>query len=245
MLKNLFKNKDKKIGFYTTLIFHLVALIVLLSASIGRVMEREDSFVLDFTGYEELEKQIKALQVKERAEKEVERLLSGEDQARVRDEYRNVAVDRSGSRLKDDRFKNPSQVYEEAEELQRRLDESRRRAEMEQGSDELLQTRKKNSEKGEESYRGPSVISYSLNGRKSLSLPVPVYKCYAGGDVSVRITVNRKGYVVAASVIAGASSADECLVRAAIDAARRSRFRASLSAPEKETGEIVYRFIAQ
>lgn len=243
MLKNLFKNRDRKIGLYATLIFHLVVLVLLLSASISRVMEREDSFVLDFTGYEELEREIKALQVKEKAEEEVERLLSGK--AKAGGEYRNVAVEKSGSQLKDDRFKNPSQVYEEAEELQRRLDESRRRAEMEQGSDELIQAGKKDSGSGEESYKGPSVISYSLNGRKALSLPVPVYKCYAGGDVSVRITVNRKGYVVAASVIAGASSADECLVRAAVDAARRSRFRASLSAPEKEMGEIVYRFIAQ
>lgn len=245
MLKDLFKDKDKKIGFYSTLIFHLVVLIILLSASISRVMQKENTFVLDFTGYEELEQQLKALQVKEQAQQELEEMLSGRAPAGERAAYRNVAVERSGSELRDDRFENPSQVYDEAAELQRKLDESRRLAEMDQGSDNVSVPRKTVQQSSSESYKGPSVISYTLNGRKAISLPVPVYKCYGGGDVSVRITVNRKGYVVAASVIEGVSSTDECLIRSAIDAAKRSRFRASSTAPEREIGEIVYRFIAQ
>ena len=244
MLKDLFKDKDKKIGFYSTLIFHLVVLIILLSASISKVMQTETSFVLDFTGYDELQQQLKELQVKAQAEQELEEMLSGSRPAAVSGAYRNVAVDRSGSELRDDRFDNPSQVYDEARELQRKLDESRRQAEMEQGSDDVAVPGKK-VESTSETYKGPSVISYTLDGRRAISLPVPVYKCYGGGDVSVRITVNRKGYVTAASVIESVSSTDECLIRSALDAANRSRFRASSTAPERQVGEIVYRFIAQ
>ncbi len=244
MLKELFKDKDKKIGFYATVIFHLVVLIILLSASISKVMQTETSFVLDFTGYDELQQQLKELQVKAQAEQELEEMLSGSRPAAVSGAYRNVAVDRSGSELRDDRFDNPSQVYDEARELQRKLDESRRQAEMEQGSDDVAVPGKK-VESTSETYKGPSVISYTLDGRRAISLPVPVYKCYGGGDVSVRITVNRKGYVTAASVIESVSSTDECLIRSALDAANRSRFRASSTAPERQVGEIVYRFIAQ
>lgn len=244
MLKELFKDKDKKIGFYATVIFHLVVLIILLSASISKVMQTETSFVLDFTGYDELQQQLKELQVKAQAEQELEEMLSGSRPAAVSGAYRNVAVDRSGSELRDDRFDNPSQVYDEARELQRKLDESRRQAEMEQGSDDVAVPGEK-VESTSETYKGPSVISYTLDGRRAISLPVPVYKCYGGGDVSVRITVNRKGYVTAASVIESVSSTDECLIRSALDAANRSRFRASSTAPERQVGEIVYRFIAQ
>lgn len=244
MLKELFKDKDKKIGFYATVIFHLVVLIILLSASISKVMQTETSFVLDFTGYDELQQQLKELQVKAQAEQELEEMLSGSRPAAVSGAYRNVAVDRSGSELRDDRFDNPSQVYDEARELQRKLDESRRQAEMEQGSDDVAVPGNK-VESTSETYKGPSVISYTLDGRRAISLPVPVYKCYGGGDVSVRITVNRKGYVTAASVIESVSSTDECLIRSALDAANRSRFRASSTAPERQVGEIVYRFIAQ
>lgn len=245
MLKELFKDKNKKIGFYATVIFHLVVLIVLLSASISKVMQTETSFVLDFAGYDELQQQLRELQVKAQAELELEEMLSGSRPAAAANAYRNVAVDRSGSELRDDRFENPSQVYDEARELQRKLDESRRQAEMEQGSDDVALPGKKTVESSDETYKGPSVISYTLDGRKAISLPVPVYKCYGGGDVSVRITVNRKGYVTAASVIENLSSTDECLIRSALDAAGRSRFRASSTAPERQIGEIVYRFIAQ
>ena len=41
------------------------------------------------------------------------------------------------------------------------------------------------------------------------------------------------------------SSADQCLRNFAVRAARLSRFSASPSAPPRQTGEIVYRFIAQ
>ena len=63
--------------------------------------------------------------------------------------------------------------------------------------------------------------------------------------MSVRITVNRKGYVVAAQIIENASAADECLRSESLQAARRSRFTASANAPERQIGEIVYRFVAQ
>ena len=158
MLKELFKDKDKKIGFYATVIFHLVVLIILLSASISKVMQTETSFVLDFTGYDELQQQLKELQVKAQAEQELEEMLSGSRPAAVSGAYRNVAVDRSGSELRDDRFDNPSQVYDEARELQRKLDESRRQAEMEQGSDDVAVPGKK-VESTSETYKGPSVIS--------------------------------------------------------------------------------------
>mgnify|MGYP003312221958 CR=1 FL=1 len=94
-------------------------------------------------------------------------------------------------------------------------------------------------------YKGPSVLSYQLDGRKAIYLPVPVYKCYGGGDVYVQITVNKKGYVTNAQIIESASTPDECLHKYAIEAAKKSRFTAKSKAPDKQIGEIVYRFIAQ
>lgn len=236
-------SKEKKVGFYSTIIFHLVVVIILLLTAIHRIVDEETSFVLDFSKLEELEKIEKLEELKQQASKELDDLLSGKTSPSA---YRNVAVDRSNQPLKDDRFKNPNQVYDEARALQRKLDASRAAALREQGDDDVSATNKDNlQDSNAEQYKGPSVISYSLDGRKAISLPVPAYKCPGGGDVSVQITVNRKGYVTAASVIGNVSSSDECIVRSAIAAAKRSRFRASSSAPEKQVGEIVYRFIAQ
>ena len=235
-------SKEKKVGFYSTIIFHLVVLIIFLLTAIHGIVSEETSFVLDFSKLEEIEKIEKLEELKQQASKELDDLLSG----RASNSYRNVAVDRSNQPLRDDRFKNPNQVYDEARELQRKLDASRAAALREQGSDDVASANKDNfPDENARQYKGPSVISYTLDGRKAISLPVPAYKCQGGGDVSVQISVNRKGYVVAAQVIESVSSSDECLIRSAVAAAKRSRFRASTSAPEKQVGEIVYRFIAQ
>lgn len=235
-------SKEKKAGFYSTIIFHLVVIIICLLTAIQKVVSEETSFVLDFSKLEELERVEKQEELKAQASKELDDLLSGNASSSA---YRNVAVDRSSRALKDDRFKNPNQVYDEARELQRKLDASRAAAQREQGADEDAATQDNLPDSNAPQYKGPSVISYSLDGRKAISLPVPAYKCQGGGDVSVQIQVNRKGYVVSAAVIESVSSSDECLIRSAVAAAKRSRFRASSSAAEKQVGEIVYRFIAQ
>ncbi len=234
-------NRENNAGLYLTVAFHLLLLIILLASRIDYLLSEESSFVLDFTKEELLREIEKKQELKQEVSKELDAILSGKEPVR------NVIVDessRKGSQLKDDRFRNPAQVYDEARRLQERLDAAKKEAEANMGSDNVVNTDRK-EEKKKESYKGPSVISYLLEGRKSMSLPIPVYKCVGGGDVAVSIVVNRKGYVVSATVIPDRSSTDKCLGDYAVKAAKSSRFTASATAPERQTGEIVYRFIAQ
>ena len=238
------RNKEDRVGFYTTLVFHLAVLVVLLIVSIGHVATTENTFVLDFTKQEELEKLQKEIELKE----EVARNLEDQLSRQPRQQIRNVAVD-AGSKLKDDRFKNPSEVYDEARELQRKLDASRRDAMSQKDAEEVVDMDQ--NRKGETSsdpgpaYAGPSVISYEVAGRKALSLPVPAYKGYGAGDVLVDIEVNPAGRVTAARVRAEGSTADGSLHAFAVEAAKRSRFSALSEAPKSQPGWILYRFIAQ
>lgn len=238
------KHKEDRVGFYTTLIFHLAVLIVLLVVSIGKVASTENTFVLDFTKQEELERLQREVELQEQVARNLEDQLARQPQQRIR----NVAVD-AGSKLKDDRFKNPAEVYDEAKELQRKLDASKRDALAQKAAEEAVDLNRE--QKGEESnepaptFQGPSVISYELEGRKALSLPVPAYKGYGAGDVLVDIQVNPAGRVTAAKVRADGSSADASLHSFAIDAAKRSRFSASSDAAKSQAGWILYRFIAQ
>ena len=59
MQKNLFRNKEDKAGLYLTVIFHLTVIIVLLLYSIDTTIRREESFVLDFSKQEEIERREK------------------------------------------------------------------------------------------------------------------------------------------------------------------------------------------
>lgn len=236
-------SREDRVGFYTTLVFHLSVLIVLLLVSIGRVASTETSFVLDFTKQEELEQLQRETELKEQVSRSLDDRLSQRPQQQIR----NAAVD-AGSRLRDDRFKNPSEVYDEARELQQKLDASRRDALSQQASEEAValdQPKGEDPAEAAAAYKGPSVISYEVKDRKALSLPVPAYKGYGAGDVMVDIEVNPAGRVTAARVRASESTADASLHAFAVDAARRSRFSASSGAAKTQPGWILYRFVAQ
>ena len=238
------RSKEDRVGFYTTLVFHLSILIVLLLVSIGRVASTENTFVLDFTKQEELERLQREVELQEQVSRNLEDQLARQPQQRIR----NVAVD-AGRKLKDDRFKNPSEVYDEAKELQRKLDASKRDALAQKAAEEAVDLNQEQeveeSTEPAPAFQGPSVISYELEGRKALSLPVPAYKGYGAGDVLVDIQVNPAGRVIAAKVRTDGSTADASLHSFAIDAAKRSRFSASSDAAKSQPGWILYRFIAQ
>ena len=242
MFKNLFKNTEDKAGLYITIIFHLMVIIVLLAYQIDSALKREESFVLDFSKQEQIEQQKKETAFKEDISKRLDDLIAA---ARNSSEpIRNIAVD-AGSQLKDDRNTDADQLYKDAERLAKDLRDGQAIKEDAREETVELPSQKKADDSKKKEYSGPSVLSYTLDGRKASHLKIPAYRCYGSGDVTVIITVNNAGMVVGAKVLDTVSSSDECLRSFAIRAARLSRFSASQTAPPNQTGEILYRFIAQ
>ena len=164
-----------------------------------------------------------------------------------RSQIRNIAVDASNSTLKDDRGTDADQLYKDAARLAQDLKNGHKDAIEEDAREETveMQHQNKSDDSNKKEYSGPSVVSYTLDGRKASHLKIPAYRCYGAGDVTVIITVNNAGQVVGAKVMDSISSSDQCLRNFAVRAARLSRFSASQTAPPNQTGEIVYRFIAQ
>mgnify|MGYP000856601907 FL=1 len=235
--------KETRVGIYLTVILHLLVLIGFLLYQINSLVQKESTFVLDFTKQEEREEKAEKEKRREELSAELEDLIAG-----IQQQSRNVAVDISERErhLKDDRNRNPEQVYDEAKSLQERLDAARKAVREQQGEEEMVPADRIDQKKTQtEAYTGPSVLEYRLDGRKAMNLPIPAYKCLGGGDVTVAIEVDRKGMVVEALIVADFSSMDHCLQEFAIRAARQSRFTSSTNAPPRQSGEIVYRFIPQ
>lgn len=237
------KNLENKVGLYLTIIFHLVVVIVLLVYQIDSTIKGETSFVLDFTKQEELEKEQKEEQKKVEISKRLEDMIAAARASQP--QIKNIAVDASNKPLKDDRNTDAEQLYKDAEKLARELKNGQGAIEEDAREEtvDLNNTPTDNSSKKE--YSGPSVVSYSLDGRKASHLKVPAYRCYGSGDVVVIITVDPQGRVVNAQVMEEMSSSDPCHRKEAIRAARLSRFSVSTTAPARQTGEIIYRYIAQ
>ena len=241
-MKNLFKNKEDKAGLYITIIFHLVVIIVLLAYQIDSTLKREESFVLDFSKQEEIERRQKEEAFKEDISRRIDDLIAAAGSSS--EPIRNIAVD-AGSQLKDDRNTDADQLYKDAERLAQELRDGQQLEDASEETVELKPEKKKTDDSKKKEYSGPSVLSYNLDGRKASHLKIPAYRCYGSGDVTVIITVNNSGQVVGAKVLDAVSSNDQCLRSFAIRAARLSRFSASTTAPPNQTGEILYRFIAQ
>ena len=232
---------DQKAGIYITAIIHLAVIIVLLLCQIGYSVQRENTFVLDFTKQEEKEEEVKKEELHRSAIAQLESMLATARSQPVR----NVTVNRS--QLKDDRNTDADQLYRDAERLAQDLKDGQNRK-IEDPEDIVREPVTKPAEtkpRKQETYSGPSVLSWSLDGRKATHLPIPAYRCVGAGEVTVIITVNNQGTVVDAKVDDGASSSDGCLRSFATRAARLSKFNASTTAPARQMGTITYLFIAQ
>lgn len=234
---------EVKAGLYTTVIIHLAVLIVLLATTLGFNLQHESSFVLDFSKLEELEKlqaEVERLQKEAEFQQAISEKLQQELGA-APGGYRNVVVDRGA--LKDDRGTDADQLYKDAERLAKEL-----KGGFVVPDDDFtanLPSKGDENNKEQKAYSGPSVVSYYLEGRKASKLSIPAYRCMGAGEVTVLITVDNSGAVVAAKVDESCSSTDGCLRSFAIRAARLSRFSASPAAPARQNGNIVYQFIAQ
>ena len=233
---------EDKAGLYITVIFHLTVIIVLLAYGIDSTLKKEESFVLDFSRQEEIERVQKEKAFKEDISKRLDQLIEMSRQSS--EPIRNIAVD-AGSALKDDRGTDAEELYKEAKRLAQELKNGQQLEDATEETVELEPQKKPEKKEEKKEYSGPSVVSYSLEGRKASTLKIPAYRCYGSGDVTVIITVDNSGRVVGAKVMEEISSDDSCLRSFAIRAARLSRFSASSTAPPRQTGEILYRFIAQ
>lgn len=244
--------KEDRAGVWVTLIVHLSVIIILLISQIDSTRMKDSSFVLDFTKQEEIERQQKEaeelMEKIERAEQmraELQQKIDRQLGSQAEQDIKNIVTDRNGN-LKDDRGTDVNKLMDDARRLEGEL---RRGFKLPTpkgggGGDVAADEGEDDDDKpAGNSYSGASVLSWQLDGREAMALPVPAYKCYGAGTITVIIAVNRAGKVIEATVQSGSS--DACLRREAVNAAKRSRFNASDTAPEKQIGNIIYEFIAQ
>ena len=217
-------------------------IIALLVYQIDSSLRREESFVLDFTKEEELARKMKEQKFKENISKRLDDLIAASRNSG--EPIKNVAVD-ANSQLKDDRNTDADQLYKDAERLANELKNGQLEDAREETVELQPEQQKKKDDTKKKEFKGKAVVTYNLDGRKASSLKIPAYRCYNSGDVTVIITVNNAGTVVSAKVFDEISSNDNCLRNEAVRAARTTRFTSSPTAPPNQTGEILYRFIAQ
>lgn len=244
-------------GILSTVIVYLVGAIMFLSYRI--VINENQMQMINFELQKEPEppkpqeltpEQIKQEQELKRQEQEFEKI-----QNKVSD-----ANSKLNSELKDSKRSDASEIYEEAERINRELAAGREA--YEKGLKQLAAgqksakakakadaaAREKQQETGNQrtNMAGAVTIEYDLENRHDVYLHRPTYQCQYAGTVVVSITVNRNGKVTSASVQDIRSDKDDdCIGRMGVQSALASKFNASQSAPDKQKGTITYKFFAQ
>lgn len=232
-----------RIGLCVTLITYLVLMIAFVSAKIvvGKRNSMQGMFI-DLQDLAALEDE------RDRLEEEIRRKMQQEqlDWRSIQNRVSNENA--TDERLKDDRGTNTAALNDAAQEAASQMRANREAYEQGLAEERALQAERGNEgesdEKQDQRVKGRVTVSFSLINpvRTSRYLHIPAYRCEAGGDVVVRITVDRGGEVIAARVESGG---DDCMRETAVSAARASRFNIDPSAPERQTGTITYIFIPQ
>ena len=220
-------------------------IITLLAYNIGKHLAREETFVMDLSQIEAAERELQEQIFREDIGKKIDDLLAASRNSQT--ELKNITVN-AGSTLKDDRNTDVEQLMKDAERLKNELKQNQL-SDMEDATDESVDLSEGKSQERKdvkkEEYSGPSLVSFTLDNRYLTKPSTPSYKCFGSGDVTVIIKVDRSGNVTEAKILDEVSSSDECIRKYAVRAARLTKFNASPTAPNRQTGDILYRFVSQ
>lgn len=220
-------------------------IIALLAYNIGKHLAREETFIMDLSQIEAAERELQEQIFREDIGKKIDDLLAASRNSQI--ELKNITVN-TGSTLKDDRNTDVEQLMKDAEKLKNELKQNQL-SDMEDATDESVDLSEDRSQERKdvkkEEYSGPSLVSFTLDNRYLTKPSTPSYKCFGSGDVTVIIKVDRSGNVTEAQILDEVSSSDECIRKYAVRAARLTKFNASPTAPNRQTGDILYRFVSQ
>ena len=200
---------------------------------------------MDLSQIEAAERELQEQIFREDIGKKIDDLLAASRNSQT--ELKNITVN-AGSTLKDDRNTDVEQLMKDAERLKNELKQNQL-SDMEDATDESVDLSEDKSQERKdvkkEEYSGPSLVSFTLDNRYLTKPSTPSYKCFGSGDVTVIIKVDRSGNVTEAKILDEVSSSDECIRKYAVRAARLTKFNASPTAPNRQTGDILYRFVSQ
>jgi hypothetical protein len=230
-----------------TLIFHLVVLIILIFVKVeGLKSDQELGIKLEFE-----EKTVEDFLAKEEMEIPAQWL---EELMRQREASSNRAVNLNA----ENRFSEDISTNDYVQDLLDQIELARKQEDREKleelqailASADYEPPADETDEDDQGEYTGPTTITYEFLEepvqRRKVSLTIPVYRCQGSGVVRVKILVARDGGVLSVEVKEPIEGEDRvCFADAAISAARSSRFRIDIHAPEKQTAIITYSFIAQ
>lgn len=249
MLDFIERHKEGLLG---TIIIHLVVVTVILIMKINSIQNKESALTVNLLSEEQVQELVDPTEKKEQPVQNKPMYTPAEKeflQARNigNNEANQKATDRIDQMVNDIKnelnIKDPSPSERKTSSPQSSPSED---ALPDKSSKEEKTKIIRNTTGIRTFYKGPTTVSYYLEGRFDVRLPIPVYKCQGNGKVVMEIDVNQEGYIVKYEVDRTKSTIpDDCILETAQKAARTTRFNTTDNGPSIQHGSLTYIFIAQ
>lgn len=237
---------EHKVGILGTVAFHLILLIAFLLTEIQSLKKEASELDIVFEFVEEQKQELQQEEAEETREEMISRLLDQQ----LRQSNRAVNIKKLEEEISTDKYVEEVMKELESERSEEWLKQQEELQKIIDNEDLVPVEPTPNKEEDSKEFTGPTNITYEflsapLN-RKSLHLPIPVYKCRGFGIVEVNVEVNQSGEVTSAKTnVIEATEDPDCLAEVAEKFALRTRFRADFNAPSSHRAKIVYSFVAQ
>lgn len=238
-----------RMGLLVTVVLYLIAAIWFVTYKISLNSDSSDMILIELAKDETEPTPPTPEQIKEQEIEKMQMAEMGRVSNRVSND--NSKFDAT---LRDNKGTKASEIYEEAERVQRELEASRaayanslrqieERARKKSPTTSTASKSDQTQDPGQ--IKGAVLVAYNIENRTHTYLHKPAYQCQKGGVVVVLVTVNRSGKVIATAIDKASSDADDCMLNMARQSASVSTFNIADAAPEKQKGTITYTFVPQ
>jgi TonB family protein len=219
-------------GILGTIAFHLILLVLFLTAKLGEVKTKHEELI-DIEFSEEEYKPIEEIINETEPDQEAINPLSQE----VLNNIASNVADKVNEAVSTDKYIEEVMKELGMEEINPQYDNSL--------PEDIVSERKEPKKKEVKTNFGLTRITYNVPpNRKARHIDRPIYRCQGGGTVVVDISVTPTGEVIQAA-IKSSSTNETCLTEAALASARNCYFERDNAAEKRVNGTITYIFVAQ
>lgn len=240
-----------KAGILGTIIIHLVLATVILVMKINSIQTNEKALNLNVLNEEEVKQLLDPEENKEQQAEKTKELFSPSEKAMLG--MKNMGTNEA-EKSADDKINQMVNDIKGELNIKDPSPSDRQSQPQEKPDENALPDKSQKEEKVNVTkltgvrtfYKGPTSVSYFLDGRYHVSLPIPVYKCETNGKVVYKIEVNQQGYIDKLEINRAESKiTDDCILETSEKYARSTRFNPSTTAPAVQKGTLTYIFVAQ
>jgi TonB family protein len=229
------ENKNIATGIAGTIIFHLLLLIVFLTAKIGDVKSKHEEIIsleLNIEEYKTIEEII------EESKPDVENIPQLDN--RTLTNIASNTAEKLTEEISTEKYVEEVMKELGMEEINPKHDNSLPEPELANP-----QTNKDKDKKETGQNFGQTRITYALKDkRKAKYIDRPIYLCQGGGTVVIKIAIDQSGNVIDAKV-ESSSTSEQCVAETALESARNFVFHSNYNSSKKVEGKITYIFVAQ